>query len=359
SPLNASVSVDFYCDSIKDIVLFKTQSVTIPQNDTLWHLVKFIVHDVQADFDIKANCTRNYTSECPFDFGDSYLTLSTVHSLPLTVLVHIFGWLYFVAWSFSFYPQIYLNSKRRSVIGLNFDFLTLNVTGFLFYALYNCALFWIPEVQKEFIHRYPAKIIPVLLNDVVFALHAFFACIVTILQCFAYERGTQRISFTALGLSGVFWGTAFITLVVKLSSNWLLWIDFFNVLSYIKLAITLIKYIPQALYNYKRKSTVGWSIGNILLDFTGGTTSLLQMVLIAYNNDTFEEFFANFTKFGLGFVSLLFDLLFMFQHYVLYRDDPGSLMAPINSDSQSSDYAGDNNDDSAANNCSASTAQLF
>lgn len=35
--------------------------------------------------------------------------------------------------------------------------------------------------------------------------------------------------------------------------------------------------------NYKRKSTVGWSIGNIFLDFTGGLLSILQMIVNAYN----------------------------------------------------------------------------
>jgi len=35
--------------------------------------------------------------------------------------------------------------------------------------------------------------------------------------------------------------------------------------------------------NYRRKSTVGWSIYNILLDFTGGILSILQMILNAYN----------------------------------------------------------------------------
>lgn len=35
--------------------------------------------------------------------------------------------------------------------------------------------------------------------------------------------------------------------------------------------------------NYRRKSTVGWSIGNILLDFTGGMLSMLQMILNGYN----------------------------------------------------------------------------
>ena len=35
--------------------------------------------------------------------------------------------------------------------------------------------------------------------------------------------------------------------------------------------------------NFQRKSTVGWSIGTVLLDFTGETLSILQMFLISYN----------------------------------------------------------------------------
>lgn len=40
----------------------------------------------------------------------------------------------------------------------------------------------------------------------------------------------------------------------------------------------------QAYMNYCRKSTEGWSIGNVLLDFAGGSFSLLQMFLQSYNN---------------------------------------------------------------------------
>lgn len=41
--------------------------------------------------------------------------------------------------------------------------------------------------------------------------------------------------------------------------------------------------------NYKRKSTVGWSIENIFLDFTGGTLSMLQMIVNAYNYGEFNR----------------------------------------------------------------------
>lgn len=36
--------------------------------------------------------------------------------------------------------------------------------------------------------------------------------------------------------------------------------------------------------NFYYKSTKGWSIGGVLLDFTGGSFSLLQMFLQSYNN---------------------------------------------------------------------------
>ncbi len=48
-----------------------------------------------------------------------------------------------------------------------------------------------------------------------------------------------------------------------------------NICGYCKAAITFIKYSPQVYLNYKNKSTVGWSIGNVMLDFSGGVFSLL------------------------------------------------------------------------------------
>lgn len=97
-----------------------------------------------------------------------------------------------------------------------------------------------------------------------------------------YERGVQRVSYTASGIIGVFFVTVLTTGVMSIIGT-MKWLDFLYTLSYIKLAITLMKYVPQAVLNYRRKSTSGWSIGNILLDFTGGTLSMLQMILNAYN----------------------------------------------------------------------------
>jgi cystinosin len=48
---------------------------------------------------------------------------------------------------------------------------------------------------------------------------------------------------------------------------------------YVKLVCTVIKYCPQVYVNYKRKSTEGWSINQILLDFTGGILSMVQLLI--------------------------------------------------------------------------------
>ncbi|ALC46072.1 CG17119 [Drosophila busckii] len=230
----------------------------------------------------------------------------------------VFGWIYFVAWSVSFYPQIYENFRRKSVEGLNFDFIALNLFGFTLYSLFNCGLYFNEGIQDEYAKRHPRGINPVMLNDVFFGLHAIFATSITIAQCFFYHRANQRISKVAYGLLTLF--AVFVIISAGLAGGSVIhWLDFLYYCSYVKLAITIIKYIPQAIMNYRRKSTAGWSIGNILLDFTGGTLSMLQMLLNAHNYDDWESIFGDPTKFGLGLFSVLFDIFFMLQHYVFYR----------------------------------------
>ena len=98
-------------------------------------------------------------------------------------------------------------------------------------------------------------------------------------------------------------------------------LDFLYFLSFVKVGITLIKYIPQVLLNYRRKSTSGWQIWNILLDFTGGTLSIIQLIGDSLSQDgSWTGVIGNPAKLGLGLVSISFDIIFMVQHYVLYRN---------------------------------------
>jgi cystinosin len=97
-------------------------------------------------------------------------------------------------------------------------------------------------------------------------------------------------------------------------------------LGYLKVVVTLTKYMPQVYLNYSRKSTVGWSIENVLLDFTGGMLSILQIFVDGANTGDWNVFgdggAFNIAKFCLGFISIIFDIIFMLQHYVFYRHKP-------------------------------------
>jgi cystinosin len=88
-------------------------------------------------------------------------------------------------------------------------------------------------------------------------------------------------------------------------------------LSLVKLAVTVSKYIPQALMNCQNRSTLGWSIGNVLLDFTGGALSIGQLLLDGATLG-WGGVIGDPIKFALGFVSMIFDVLFMVQHYCLF-----------------------------------------
>ncbi|KAJ1742372.1 hypothetical protein IWW40_000561 [Coemansia sp. RSA 1250] len=243
------------------------------------------------------------------------MTLAELHSAAVgDTLSAALGWTYFIAWSVSFYPQILLNYKRKSVEGLSIDFLVYNVYGFTCYALFNTAFYFNKSIGDEYSRRNDGHQNLVRFNDLFFSYHALALSIITFAQSFYYKRAaTQRASRTARGF---FYGTLAMLVLSVFSSIY----NAVYLLSFIKLGCSMIKYIPQAWLNWQRKSTAGWSIHNILLDFTGGMLSFAQLVLDAARSGNVAEALGNPVKFGMGLASVGFDVLFVVQHYILYTD---------------------------------------
>jgi cystinosin len=71
--------------------------------------------------------------------------------------------------------------------------------------------------------------------------------------------------------------------------------------------------------NFKRKSTHGWAIGMVLCDFLGGVCSAVQLVLEAAITDNWGGLLGDIVKLLLGIISMSFDVIFMVQHYCLYK----------------------------------------
>ncbi|XP_023578996.1 cystinosin isoform X1 [Octodon degus] len=255
---------------------------------------------------------RNHSNQT-----SSRILFFVIRSNITSIINQVIGWIYFLAWSISFYPQVIKNWRRKSVVGLSFDFLALNLMGFVAYSVFNISLLWVPYIQEQFLLKYPNGVNPVENNDVFFSLHAVALTLIVIIQCCLYERGSQRVSRPAVGflvLASLF---AIINMIVA-AVGVTTWLQFLFCFSYIKLAVTLIKYFPQAYMNFYYKSTEGWSIGGVFLDFTGGIFSLLQMFLQSFNNDQWTLIFGDPTKFGLGIFSIFFDVVFFVQHFCLY-----------------------------------------
>ncbi|XP_064187667.1 cystinosin [Anguilla rostrata] len=317
APLNVTVVIGFnitYASKSASIVV-------LPEEVELPAEAKSCVFEVHAER-VGQVTAYLYSNSTVVKSDKTRIRFMVVRSNILEIINQVIGWIYFLAWSVSFYPQLYENWKRKSVVGLNFDFLALNLTGFIAYSVFNVGLFWTPYLKEEFLKIYPNGVNPVDANDVFFSLHAVVLTLLYVCQCTVYERGDQKVSKVAIALLVIAWTFALVTLFIAVARK-ITWLEYIYYFSYIKLGVTLVKYIPQAYMNYKRQSTEGWSIGNVLLDFTGGSFSLIQMFLQSYNNDEWKLIFGDPTKFGLGVFSILFDILFIVQHYCLYRrSDP-------------------------------------
>lgn len=78
-------------------------------------------------------------------------------------LSSVFGWTSFFAWSLSFYPQMIINYRSKSVAGFSVEFAMLNPVGFYLYTIYNLQGLINPKIGSTGLIE---------TNDVFFAIHA-------------------------------------------------------------------------------------------------------------------------------------------------------------------------------------------
>ena len=69
------------------------------------------------------------------------------------------------------------------------------------------------------------------------------------------------------------------------------------------------------IWNFKRKSTKGWSTSANVLDLVGGAFAFLQVYLEFCNDRSME---VNKTKLLLAAVCMMYDTVFLVQRYCLY-----------------------------------------
>ncbi len=253
------------------------------------------------------------------------------------LLSSIIGYTYFLSWSASFYPQIIMNHERKTTRGLSVDFCVLNVLGYCCYTVYTTTFFWNQRIRDEYKHRFSGEV-TVQGNDVAFALHAVVMATVTLSQIGIYDTFNARPPsrrVLAIILSTILFCIGYVcfTWVVKGSIDFL---GFLYVLGTIKVGVTIGKYVPQALLNKSRQSTVGWNVLNVILDLTGGVLSFIQLVGDCACLGDWSGLFGNPTKLFLSMITIFFDLVFLMQHYFLYADKDSYSQLPLDAQQQPS-----------------------
>ncbi|UNI19069.1 hypothetical protein JDV02_005286 [Purpureocillium takamizusanense] len=280
----------------------------------------------------------------------------------LPFLSALFGWVYTLCWSASFYPQPLLNWRRRTTSGTTVDFPFLNVVGFAAYLASNLAFYYSPLVRAQYAARHRGLAPTVQFNDITFALHALVLSLLTASQYllarplwrFAPAVAGARPSRGVLGITAgslcAVAGVYLLAVSARSSSSsstssplsaisssgpgtsvadvdpavdWCE-LDVVYAVGYVKLLVTLVKYGPQILANWRNRSTEGWSIWQVLLDLAGGVLSIAQQAIDSWLQRDWSGVTGNPVKFALGNASLVYDSIFIAQHYVLYRaDDDG------------------------------------
>jgi cystinosin len=136
----------------------------------------------------------------------------------------LFGWVYTLCWSLSFYPQPILNFRRKSTSGTTIDFPAINVLGFLAYFASNAAFLYSSQIRYEYALRNHGLTPTVQFNDLAFAGHAVILSAITLSQFFPAvwgfdKRGKRgagvRVSKGIMGLLvGSFVGVGVVAIIV-------------------------------------------------------------------------------------------------------------------------------------------------
>ncbi|CCD26602.1 cystinosin-like protein ERS1 NDAI_0I00330 [Naumovozyma dairenensis CBS 421] len=298
---------------------------------------------------------------------------------------NVLGLIYVISWSISMYPPIFTNWKLKSSKAISVDFVILNTFGYFYlscsyFLQYYC---WTDKIENDDKPKIEKPIISTF--DLWYCLHGFVLNLILLSQIklshpkwklwnfhndypstmsssssatkkyyssssasFAMKRQMKTIYYRLLVLSIGLFIIFSINLQLNnrnfggLTNSNLL--DYCNNLFILKISMSLIKYFPQMLHNFERKSTFGFSIDGVLLDTTGSIASLCQLFIqlnkidSQTNGDTLSftgAIMANFGKIGLSLVTLTFNFIFLSQWFIYKSNDDQSTLWKKKSDNKS------------------------
>lgn len=214
---------------------------------------------------------------------------------------------YITLWSISFYLQLFLIKKVKHSEGYSLDFQIFNIFGFGFYTISN--IHYLYQNGLNFNSSL----------DLIFSTHAFLISIIILILTFYYPKKKNKGHFGSYIMIFIFFVMAVIFFFVNkffvFGSENDLWIF----MGMGKSIVSTLKYLYQIYLNRDRGTTEGFSVGNIVLDLSGGFLSLLQVFLEIWSvGGGFFDDRTNVPKIGLAFVVIFFDFVLLYQFFFVF-----------------------------------------
>ena len=153
--------------------------------------------------------------------------------------------------------------------------------GYIALSIYSVGMYADPYIRSEYRDKHGDNNPNVAINDVFFATHGILLTIVPLLQMAYYDGWKQFPSrgclYTVSSITFVTTLYLIVVLTELTNSEFFTFYYWVYALAFVKIGVTILKYIPQIYLNFVRQSTEGWNITQILLDLMGGLLSALQL----------------------------------------------------------------------------------
>ena len=223
---------------------------------------------------------------------------------PLKIINGAFGIVYAIAWSIGFYYQIGLIYRLRSGEGFSLDNQLLSNIGMIYYCVYNTYYMIVVRTDFESI------------LDVAYSIQAVILGLWIMAASLYFPHGVNRFNVSVLVVLAIismmaltYYAYGVRILGVPISDLW-----FF--LGITESWICVVKYLYQIFLNYDKQSTVGYAIEGVWGDVLGAACSLVQFFI----NKMIGQEEINWAKVLLAIISILFDSVLLYQHYIRYKD---------------------------------------
>ena len=213
----------------------------------------------------------------------------------MILISKIFGWISFVVWSISFYPQVYTNYIKKTAEGMTLDMNLYYILGYILYSIYLFTIYFNNTISTEYEKIFNVSTTETDLSDIFFISHSLILSVILTAQYYVYrKKETKPLDCINRIIIYFLSGSMFLYLLVTYLILMFVTSDLSVIVYYIYTCgmvnniISCIKYLPQVVYHYKNKSLGEWNIWNTHTDIAGALFLIFQILAdaIAVNDYT-------------------------------------------------------------------------